>query len=152
MRKVGALLLTVMTVYALLAQESLAQGVIKYKGSGGWGIGTQYQKMFDSKSTETLKGQVLTISKVTPIKGMSYGVQLLLKTEKEELSVHLGPGWYLVNQDMTIEPRDTVEVKGSRILFVKKPVIVATEVSKGDAILKLREENGFPLWNAWRRR
>jgi len=82
---------------------------------------------------------------------MCYGVHLMVKTAKEILSVHLGPGWYIENQDTKIEPKDKVEVAGSRITLEGKPVIIAAEVKKGDEILKLRDENGFPLWSGWRR-
>jgi hypothetical protein len=45
-----------------------------------------------------------------------------------------------------------VEVKGSRVTFEGKPAIIAAEVKKGDEVLKLRDENGFPMWSGWRRR
>ena len=41
---------------------------------------------------------------------------------------------------------DNIEVKGSKITFDGAPVIIAAEVKKGDAILKFRDENGFPAW------
>lgn len=83
---------------------------------------------------------------------MNYGVHLLLKTSGVTLSVHLGPAWYIENQDVKIEPRDQVEVRGSRITLEGKPVIIALEVIKGGEIIKLRDENGFPFWGGWRRR
>lgn len=83
---------------------------------------------------------------------MSYGAHMVVKTNKEEISVHLGPGWYLENQDVMIEPKNTVEVKGSRIIFEGKPAIIAAEVKKGDQALKLRDESGLPVWSGWKRR
>jgi hypothetical protein len=53
--------------------------------------------------------------------------------------------------DSKIELGDTVDVKGSRITYNGKPAIIAAEVKKGDAVLKLRDENGFPAWSGWRR-
>jgi hypothetical protein len=44
-----------------------------------------------------------------------------------------------------------VEVKGSRVTFAGNPAIIAAEVKKGDALLKLRDENGIPAWAGWRR-
>jgi hypothetical protein len=76
----------------------------------------------------------------------------MLKTDKETLSVHLGPVWYLENQDIKIEAKDKIEVKGSKITFEGKPAIIAAEVRKGDDVLKLRDEAGFPSWSGWRRR
>ena len=70
----------------------------------------------------------------------------------KKVSVHLGPGWYIENQDIKLEPKDRVEVKGSLINFGGKPAIIAAEVTKGEQMLKLRDENGFPVWSGWRRR
>jgi hypothetical protein len=83
---------------------------------------------------------------------MSSGVHLLVKTPKETISVHLGPSWYLDNQETKIDPKDNVEVTGSRITFEGKPAIIAREVKKGDEVLKLRDEHGVPMWAGWRRR
>ena len=132
--------------------ETFAQPMMKWKGSGGWGEGSQYGRMYDPKTIETIMGTVEKVDKITPEKGMSYGVHLVVKTEKETISVHLGPGWYIDNQDVKIMPADKVEVKGSRITFQGKPVIIAAEVKKGEETLKLRDENGFPVWAGWRRR
>jgi hypothetical protein len=43
-------------------------------------------------------------------------------------------------------------MKGSRITFGVKPAIIAAEVKKGDEVLKLRDDSGFPVWSGWRRR
>lgn len=119
---------------------------------GGWGPGSQYGRMFDPKTVETVKGEVEKVERVTPMHGMSAGIHLLLKTEKETLSVHLGPEWYINNQEVKIEPKDKVEVKGSRVTINGKPALIAEEVVKGDQVLKLRDDNGVPMWAGWRRR
>jgi hypothetical protein len=83
---------------------------------------------------------------------MGAGIHMILNIGKETISVHLGPSWYLENQDVKIEPKDKVEVKGSKITFGGKPAIIAEEVKKGDEVLKLRDDSGFPVWSGWRRR
>ncbi|HEU4341360.1 MAG TPA: DNA-binding protein [Candidatus Binatia bacterium] len=142
--------------FALLfsAAESFAQkgpGAM-WRGSGGWGPGASYSKMYDPKKVETISGEVTGVSTITPGKGMSAGIHMNVKTDKETISVHLGPSWYLENQDVKIEAKDKVEVKGSRITFDGKPAIIAAEVKKGDEVLKLRDDGGFPVWAGWRRR
>ena len=123
-----------------------------WRGSGGWGPGSQYNKMYDPKAVETISGEVTKVDRITPAKGMSGGVHMLVKTDKETVSVHLGPSWYIENQDVKIEPKDKVEVKGSRVTFGGKPALIASEVRKGNEVLTLRDEAGFPAWMAWRRR
>lgn len=71
--------------------------------------------------------------------------------EKEEIYVHLGPGWLIKNQDIKIEPKDKIKIKGSRIIFQGIPAIIAAKVKKGEYRPRLREESGFPAWSGWRR-
>jgi hypothetical protein len=108
--------------------------------------------MYDPKTIETFSGTVVSVTKIAPMTGMAAGVHIMVKTEKESVSVHLGPAWYIENQDVKIEPRDAVEVKGSRVTVSGKPAIIAAEVKKGDDLLRLRDEAGLPAWSAWRRR
>ena len=147
MKKTGSLVAVVSILSLLFATESLAQRGMRWRGSGGWGMGTEYNRIYDPKTVEIISGQVIRVDRITPMKGMSYGVHLVVKTDKETISVHLGPAWYLENQDVRVEPKDQVEVRGSRITFQGKPAILAVEVRKGDEVLKLREDNGVPVWS-----
>lgn len=137
---------------AVILTSSMALAMWKgYRGSGGWGMGTQYQGMYSSATIETLTGTVEAVDKTTPMKGMSYGIHILLKTDKETIPVHLGPGWYIERLDTKIEKGDSLEVKGSRVTFAGKPAVIASDVKKGDNVLRLRDENGIPAWAGWRR-
>jgi hypothetical protein len=139
-------------ILGLITTGTLSQTGMQWRGSKGWGVGSPYNRMYNPKTVETISGEVVSVDKIVPIKGMSYGIHLTLKTEKEAVSVHLGPGWFIERQDIKIEPKDKIEVTGSRITFEGKPAIIAAEVKKGDEILKLRDENGVPVWAGWRRR
>ncbi|MGQ9569515.1 MAG: DNA-binding protein, partial [Thermodesulfovibrionales bacterium] len=121
-----------------------------WRGSGGWGMGSAYQRMFNPATVEILTGIVESVDKIAPMKGMSYGIHLVLKTDKETISVHLGPSWYIERLDTKIEKGDKIQIKGSRVTMMGKPVIIAAEVKKGDPVLKLRDENGIPVWAGWR--
>jgi hypothetical protein len=112
----------------------------------------QYMSIFNPKTVETISGEVIRVGRIVPFKGMSRGVHLLLRTDKESISVHLGPTRFIENQDIKVEPGDKIIVKGSRVTFRGKPIIIATELKKGDVVLKLRDENGLPLWSGYRRR
>lgn len=146
-------LIAVVTMLALFSgTEVLAQKGGMRKGGGGWGAGTAYGRMYNSQTVETISGEVISVDKITPTKGMSYGIHAVIKTDNEMISVHLGPGWYIENQDVVIESKENIEVKGSRITFEGKPAIIAAEVTKGDEVLVLRDASGFPVWSGWRRR
>jgi hypothetical protein len=152
MKNIGTVIAALAIFSLLFTFGSFAQMGPMWKGSGGWGMGMQYNKMYNPKTVETITGEVVSVDKIIPMKGMSHGVHMVLKTDKETVSIHLGPSWYIENQDIKIEPKDKVEVKGSRITFEGKPAIIAAEVKKGNEILKLRDEKGFPVWSSWRRR
>ena len=132
-------------------QPTKKQGM-KWEGSGGWGPKTNYGRMYNPKTVEIISGEITNVDKITPSKGMSYGIHIVLKTDETTLPVHLGPGWYIENQDITIEQNDKVKVIGSRITFDGKPAIIAAKVRKGEEVLILRDENGIPAWSGWRRR
>jgi hypothetical protein len=140
-----------MLLFAVSSYAQPRQGMM-WRGSGGWGPGSQYNRMYDPKAVETVSGEVTTVDRITPMKGMSGGIHMNVKTDKETISVQLGPSWYLENQDVKIEAKDKVEVKGARTTFAGKPAIIAAEVKKGDEVLKLRDDNGYPVWSGWRRR
>ena len=56
---------------------------MKWKGSGGWGPKGKYCRMYNPKTIENIRGEVVSIDRITPSKGMFYGVHLMMKTDKE---------------------------------------------------------------------
>jgi len=144
--------ITIIVFGVVLATDAMAQGGPHWRGGGGWGPGGSYGRMYDPKTVETIKGEVVSVDQITPHKGMGYGVHLRVKTATETIAVHLGPGWYIEHQDTKIEPKDEIEVKGSRVTFDAKPAIIAAEVHKGNETLMLRDTSGVPMWAGWRRR
>lgn len=101
------------------------------------------QRNYDPKTVETVQGKVLSVDKMQQRGG---GVHLTLQTDKETIAVHLGPSWYVDKQTSKIETNDTITVTGSRITIDGKAAIIAAQVKKGNEILKLRDENGIPVW------
>ena len=141
-------------VTLIMAADAYAQRGpgFRWQGSGGWGMGSPYQCMYEPAQMETIKGRVEAVDMITPLRGMHNAVALKVKTDKEILAVHLGPEWYIARLDTKIEKGDKVEVKGMRTTFDGKPAIIAAEIKKGDDVLSLRNEAGIPAWAGWRRR
>ncbi|MDA8089378.1 MAG: hypothetical protein M0Z61_04035 [Nitrospiraceae bacterium] len=121
-----------------------------WRGSGGWGMGSAYQRMYNPQTVEPISGTIESVDKFTPMRGMGYGIHLMVKTDKETIPVHLGPGWYIERQDMKFKKGDKVEVTGSRVTFEGKPAIIAQEVKKDGGTLILRDDAGIPEWAGWR--
>ncbi|NLI29710.1 MAG: DNA-binding protein [Nitrospiraceae bacterium] len=151
MKQKSIIMLTAALALILSATVALAQPWQGWRGSGGWGPGTQYNRMYNPATVETISGTVTDIQAVVPYKGMYSGVQIILKTEKETIPVHLGPSWYIERLDVKIAKGDAIEVKGSRISFAGKPALLAAELKKDDQTLVLRDANGIPAWAGWRR-
>ncbi|MBZ0155551.1 MAG: DNA-binding protein [Alphaproteobacteria bacterium] len=150
MRKIVGFLAVILSMF-LITALALAAPWKGWRGSGGWGMGSPYQRMYNPATVQTVSGIVESLDRITPREGMSYGVHLMLRTDKETIPVHLGPGWYIERLDTKIEKGDTIEVKGSRVMFAGTPAIIAEEIKKGDNVLVLRDSAGVPAWAGWRR-
>jgi DNA helicase TIP49 (TBP-interacting protein) len=107
--------------------------------------------MYNPATVESISGEVVAVNRIAPMKGMSNGIHVQLKTNKETISVHLGPVWFIERLDAQIEKGDSIEIKGSRVTVAGKPAIIAAEVKKGDAFMILRDNSGIPAWAGWRR-
>ena len=98
------LTVVVLAVFSLCSgAAALAQQGVMWRGGGGWGSGMPYSRMFNPQTVETIRGVVVLVEKIAPMRGMAYGVHAVVKTDKETISVHLGPDWYITNQDVRIE-------------------------------------------------
>jgi hypothetical protein len=116
-------------------------------GGQGRGQGMHYGTMWDAKTVETVKGEVVAVDKFTPGRGgNSYGLHLTLKTDTGTLPVILGPGWYIEQQHFVINPGDKAEISGSRMEIKGQAKMIAASVNIDGKILKLRNDNGTPVW------
>jgi hypothetical protein len=99
-------------------------------------------------------GKVVQVLTETLTEGMHPGMALILDTKKQgQVHVSLGPVWYLERQEFEIVPGDHVQVKGMCDKEQSgKLRIIAYEIAKGDYLLALRDSQGRPYWEAWRRR
>ena len=148
-RTFGTLILA--TAFVIAPGTLLAQSWKGWRGSGGWGPGSPYQRMYDPKTVQTVSGTVESVDKAMPLHGMNPGIHLILKTDKGMLRVDLGPEWYIQRLDTKVDKGDQVEVKGSMVKIDGKEALIAAEVKKGGETLVLRDSAGIPAWAGWRR-
>ena len=118
----------------------------------GWGQNSRFNRMYDSKTVTEINGKITKIESVAPMRGMSTGVHITIRSEGQDHSVHLGPKWFLDNQSLELRENDQISVKGSKVTFEGSPAIIAREVTKGTDVLKLRDESGVPVWSRRRAR
>ena len=154
MKKTWLFIVVLLSFSVFFPADSDARRGMEWKGSGGWGPGTSYNRMYNPGTVETIEGEVVSVENIMPMKmkGMQTGVHLMVSTGKETISVHLGPARYMENQDLKIEQKDKVGIRGSRITYEGKPAIIAAEIRKGEDTLRLRDEAVLPVWSGWRKR
>lgn len=135
-------LLLVLTILGVAAVYSNPAASARQccEGSGrGW-------MKYDKATVESKKGTVVDIEDYK--KG---GVHVTLKTDKETINVHLGPASYL-EKKIKISRGDVISVTGSRVTYAKAAAIIAREVEKGGVTVRLRKDDGTPLWAGHGRR
>ncbi len=151
MNKILFPIVSFLLINIIFTAYSFAQGGMGRKGSSSWESKSSFNRMYNPSTVETIKGEVVSVDKISPIKGMSSGIHLMLKTNKGTVSIHLGPAWYFESHNYVIKVKNKIEITGSRITYDGKPVVIAAEVKKGNKIIKLRDENGFPVWSGGRK-
>jgi hypothetical protein len=98
-------------------------------------------------------GKVVQVFTESLEEGMHPGMGVVMDTKTHgRVTVHLGPVWYLERQEFELSPGDEVRVKG---MCEKGPdgkmQAIAYELTKGDYVLHLRDSQGRPNWEAWRK-
>ncbi len=112
-----------------------------------------YKKIFDSKTIKTISGKVIKIDQV-PEFGFGFQMQLTVFIAKNEiLIVYLGPAYYLIGpwQAKHIKLGDDVTVSGSQVTLSGEPFMIATTVTRGNEVLRLRDKDGIPEWIGWKK-
>ena len=104
-------------------------------------------RLYNQASEETVTGKVTAIEQTVSKHRFGYGVHLQLQCGNEDISVHLGPAWYLERNGLALAVGDTLQIVGSRITLQDGPALIAAEVKKGEKTLRLRNSQGIPLWS-----
>ncbi len=125
--------------------------LVRWRGSAGWGTGTRYQRLYDPARVTTVRGRLLRLETVRPLREMGPGVQAVLATEQGIVRAHLGPSWFLEQQDAPLRAGGIVVVTGAASVVAGRNVLLAAEVQSGGRVLRLRDGLGLPVWS-WARR
>jgi hypothetical protein len=147
--KTTAIAILAMLAVSLLSTDALARPW-KRRGAGGWGPDDHWGRLYDPRRLETIRGTITRVE-VVRRRAMAEGVHITVATDAASVEVHLGPAWFIENQEISLDVGDQVEVRGVRTTYLQRPAIIAAEVTRGDDVLTLRDEAGFPRWAAWRR-
>ena len=136
--------ISMLFIPAAFAQKSQVPGGGTY-ATGAWNLGipgTLGQTGFTGNEAMVVEsGKVVKTEKMAGVKD---GLQMKFKTNQgNEFTVLMGPKWFIENQKIKFAPGDSVVVRGKKF----HSYIIATQISKGDWTMKLRnEEDGQPSW------
>ncbi len=120
----------------LIAGFSLSQNYYRRKAN--------YPRYFNPETITTIEGKIIGIDSV---KMRTYTTtRLNLQTKTGPIYVHIAPYWYLESKKIMFKVGEEIKVRGSKIIYDNKPVIIASELKYQDRELKLRDSNGFPMW------
>lgn len=128
------------------AQPGGGQGMGPGGGMGG-GMGTgrgMGAMRYNPQTVTTIKGTVESLA--APQTRRMRHESLVVKTDQGSITVHLGPAWYMSQNQMIFNPGDAVEVTGSQMQAAGGAILVAKEVTVKGKTLKLRDDQGLPLW------
>lgn len=119
------------------------------KNSEGWGNDDEYNKLYNPKEADKLRGTVLKFIKIKPLPGMSKATVLVLDDDGDKIDVHLCPVWFATAKETGIKRGDRVKIKGSWAEINDNDVFLASKVKKGEHYeFKVRlTKDGTPFWN-----
>jgi hypothetical protein len=152
MRKTAIWIMVVATAFAvniMFAQASWAQGEkSQASGStfsvGAWSFGVPGPVHTALTGNEAIVVESGKVKKVENMPSVKDGLQMKFVTDQgNNYVVYMGPKWFMNNQKVKLMAGDQVEVRGKKV----GTSIIATEISKGEWTMKLRnEEDGMPTW------
>jgi hypothetical protein len=91
-------------------------------------------------------GQVESFAIQPAVRGRGMVQTAVLKTPGGNLTIFLGPVWFVNKQKLPLQVGDTWEVSGHQSAAPQRTGLVAREVKTSGGVFKLRDEKGQPLW------
>jgi len=136
-------------VIALVMAMALAGPALAQPRPGGMGSG-KGPVHYDPQTVTTVTGQVERLAELPSLgRGGGKGMQfsgVVLRTDQGSIMVDLAPGWYLNDKKFVVQVGDTVSATGSKTILDNQSGLIAREVTVKGTTLKLRDEQGIPVW------
>ncbi|MGZ6275047.1 MAG: hypothetical protein ACXWMI_02925 [Syntrophales bacterium] len=127
--------ISMMFVPVAFAQKSQAAG--SGVSTGAWTLGIPGSVTADGgfTGTEAIVVESGKVVKMEKMAGVKDGWQMKFKNEQGNVfTVYMGPTWFIENQKIKFMAGDSVMVRGKKF----GSSIIATQVSKGNMTMKLR--------------
>src|SRR5690606_30639978 len=113
----------------------------------------QYHQRFDQQKTETLSGTVQSTQRVRPMRNASRVLAATVRTDDGQTrTVHLGPPQFVERRSsFSIRPGQQMTIKGSKVNLEGEEILMATTVTQDGTELRLRQDDGTPVWESQQR-
>lgn len=150
------ILLGFLMVSAVPAQERSYLKDYGYKGGRGQGyrmLPYQVSEKVHTCVQGKINGRITLIKAESFSQGMEPGLGMDIQTsDRGMVHVHLGPLWFLERQEHDLKPGDEVTIQAFCYTFAEQERVIAGEVTHKDHTLVLRDPQGVPYWDAWRKK
>lgn len=124
---------TLFLLLALAATVALAQGR---------GRGPMFS--YDPSTEATITG---TIEEINTTGAMCRsGSHVIVKTDKGNLEVALGPNKFLADQNLNLKKGDQVQIVGAKATTGRGEIFIAREITSAGKTVTLRDAQGVPSW------
>lgn len=102
---------------------------------------------------EKINGRITRLQAETFSLDMEPGLGMDVQTPDMGLvHVHLGPLWFLDRRETDLKPGDEVAIQVFCYTSEGQERLLAGEITHKDHTLKLRDPQGTPYWEAWRKK
>ncbi|SRR6266481_451802 len=109
-------------------------------------VSTESIPRYDAAQEKTIQGVVQAVTDHQCAILGALGTHLTVKTDTEEIEVHLAPAAFLKNYGMAIHNGAQVAVTGVPTHFANKPALLARVVVAGRETFVFRNPKGAPYW------
>ena len=115
----------------------------------GWELGSDYNKLYDPKERDSIKGDIAKFITVTPMKGMAPGIAFILdEGGGDQVVVHVCPEAFATARETGLRRGDWVKVKGVWADVDGEAIFMAAKIRKdNEYAFKVRlTSDGTPFW------
>jgi hypothetical protein len=140
--------LSLLVALSLIVGISFVQAEEK-KDMQGWGIDDPYNKLYNVREFEKIRGWVVRVKEVVPMPGMSPGTALDVREGAYVYEIHLCPTWYRKPSEIRLKKNERIKIKGAWAEINGKDIFMASKVKKDPdtEIIKVRlTKDGTPFW------
>ena len=150
MRSVSGITLLVLTTVLLFSfQLQGATYAADQQDITGWEKDSAYNRLYRVDQFQKIKGTLVEIIDVVPMKGMAPGLgMIILLKSGEKATVHFAPKWFARFLTYGFKPGDRVKAKGCWAEIGGKKVFIGSKVRNGEYFeMKFRRtKDGTPYW------